>query len=104
MKKFLVLFFTCIFAPYLSGKAAADPILYATSTFTGEVFKIDASGNATLFASNLGQPHEIEIDGNGNLFVAEVAGDRITKISSNGAKRSTGRPRPAGGSMRPPIP
>ena len=57
----------------MAGTAGASDI-YATSTFTGELYKIDPSGNATLFASGLGQPHEIEIDGTGTLYVAEVAG------------------------------
>src|SRR5262245_48664726 len=79
-----------VFAPPVSVHAEPIPfVLYASSTFDDTIYRIDAKGAVSIFASGLGRPHEIELAPNGDLFVAELAGhDVVTRITPNG-NRST---------------
>lgn len=65
----------------------ATQTIYASSLPEGVIYKIDSSGNKSIFASGLGQPWGLATDDQGNVFVAETSGnpsDRITKIDPSG--------------------
>jgi len=56
------------------------------SNFAGDtVYKIDASGVATVFVDGLANPNGIAIDSTGNIFVVEFSAGMIHKYSSGGA-------------------
>jgi len=65
-----------------------DGLLYASSRADGTVYRISASGEATLFAEGLGIATGIAFDDNGNLYVGDRSGT-IFKIAA-----STGLPDP----------
>ena len=56
------------------------------SNFAGDtVYKIDASGVATVFVDGLANPNGIAIDSGGNVFIVEYSAGTIHKYSSAGA-------------------
>jgi hypothetical protein len=81
--------------------------LYVVDATAGvnKVFKVDASGNATVFAGNgadtrpdealqsgsaatgvpLLQPHALEIDSSGTVYIADTGHSRIVRVPTSGA-------------------
>lgn len=54
--------------------------LYVGSSETGDIWKIDPDGNATLFATGLASATGLAFDSQGNLFVTEWSEGRILRI------------------------
>ena len=72
-----------IAALMVSANTYALTDLFASTT-EGTIYRIDAFGNFTVFASGLLGAHEIEFDNDGNLFVAQTSGDQITRVTPTG--------------------
>jgi streptogramin lyase len=59
--------------------------IFVADTSNLAVRKINADGDVTTLAGNVGQsPRGVAVDGNGNVFVTLVGSDTIRKIASNG--------------------
>jgi sugar lactone lactonase YvrE len=59
--------------------------LYAVSEGDGVVYRIDRSGNATIFAEGLANPEGIAVDSLGSIYVTEdVEYGRLIKIEPSG--------------------
>lgn len=61
--------------------------VYVSDTAAGDVFKFDAAGQRTVFASGLNAPTGLALDNAGNLYVADANGSAsaIYKYDSAGA-------------------
>ena len=59
--------------------------LYVGDCVNGAIRKIDAAGNVTTLARNLGQIYGLVSDGKGNLYATDYTKHKIYKIDSSGA-------------------
>ena len=60
--------------------AASKSEVYLTEAFSGQVSKVESSGEKTLIASGLKMPEGIALAPNGRLIVAEVGARRIVEV------------------------
>ena len=60
--------------------AASKDEVYLTEAFSGQVSKVESSGEKTVIASGLKMPEGIALAPNGRLIVAEVGARRIVEI------------------------
>ncbi|GMO20707.1 MAG: hypothetical protein Ta2A_27300 [Treponemataceae bacterium] len=57
--------------------------LYVSNWSAGNVTKVDANGNHTIFARNMGSPAGLAFDNDDNLYVADYSQNVIYRIAKN---------------------
>ena len=78
----LVLLFGSVALAWAQGSPTT---IYVSDTTIGGIFKFDAAGNRTVFASGLNSPTGLAVDKAGNLYVADAGASSIYKYDPSGA-------------------
>ena len=79
----LVLLFGSVSLAWAQGSPTT---IYVSDTNIGGIFKFDAAGNRTVFASGLNAPTGLAVDTAGNLYVADIHTSSIYKYDPLGAR------------------
>ena len=58
--------------------------IYVSDTSFGNIFKFDAAGQRTTFASNINSPTGLAFDMHGNLYVSNAGNQTIEKYDPSG--------------------